>query len=1080
MYKKTKNTRPQRLSVALAGRQKNKMLFKKNKNQKGIALIETLFSITILAFVALSLNSLFDFTLRVIWENKARAGAQSLANEKMEIARNLPYIQVGTQGGIPAGSILQTETVTINNIDYTVESAVIFVDDPFDGTQGGVPDDLLPSDYKRLRIEISWDFRLSSQPVVFLSDIAPKGLESELGGGTLRITALDSSGIAVAQANVHIENFAVTPTVDLNILTNDNGQVLLPGATPSIETYNVTVNKTGYSTDQTHAIDPVNLPTPIKPPLSVIEGSVTDASFSVDLLSTINVSTVLAGDACGVTQSLDTVLASKDTSSPITAHREPLSKQKEETSLFHIALQDQIYVDGVTGNDTTGDGSTGNPYASLSRALQDIDQGEGDSINLAGGQVYAEDPFTLDNTYSGSTSTPTIIQSWSGTATATIDTLGDRVFVLDDVKHLILDHLALTGATNEGVLIQNNSTNITISNSLISGNTGTGIRLNGGGLQTITDNTINLNGSYGVQVESSVNTVQNNLIHDNTSAGIYVSNTSNDLIQNTLSGNDYGIEALAADLLINNNISHANDQHGLYIHHGGGQNTLSNNISHSNGSNGFLFESSGTNIVSNNQAYLNTLHGMRFDSASNTLSSNIVRDNILDGFYVTSDDNSFNSDQVYDNDRHGANLIGLSDNSLQGVQVWSNTQDGVRLDNCNNCSVTNSQIYSNLASGIYAPNSSFITIDGSSIYSNSARGVYLQFTNNAMIDHNAIYRQGSHGLELTASDNNTIAANTISQNTVDGLELNNSSTGNTVINNIISHNGSYGLEDNDDLSEPTDTYNLFYSNSAGHLQNTSPIAGGTGTLVDLDPLFVSLASDNYNLQSLKGYYPFGGGDVSTSHSPAIDSGDSISPYVQEPAPNGCNVNLGVYGNTSEASKSNEAGDPLPNLDFTLHGGKIIGQNGAGEDVYKYEQTLNSGASGQVSTSTLEWDSYTFIVNSTTTGYDIAYTDPYQPVTLLPNTTQNVEIGLIPDSQHTLHVLVIDTSDGQVEEAVDVRLHNTGLSYDETIPTPTHGQVFFENLQVATYTLEATKAGFQLYTISVDISFYESEIVNLSP
>ena len=40
-------------------------------------------------------------------------------------------------------------------------------------------------------------------------------------------------------------------------------------------------------------------------------------------------------------------------------------------------------------------------------------------------------------------------------------------------------------------------------------------------------------------------------------------------------------------------------------------------------------------------------------------------------------------------------------------------------------------------------------------------------------------------------------------------------------------------------------------------------------------------------------------------SPAIDAGDPKSPYRNEPKPCGWRVNLGAYGNTSEATKSKQ-------------------------------------------------------------------------------------------------------------------------------------------------------------------------------
>jgi hypothetical protein len=44
--------------------------------------------------------------------------------------------------------------------------------------------------------------------------------------------------------------------------------------------------------------------------------------------------------------------------------------------------------------------------------------------------------------------------------------------------------------------------------------------------------------------------------------------------------------------------------------------------------------------------------------------------------------------------------------------------------------------------------------------------------------------------------------------------------------------------------------------------------------------------------------------VDANHSPAIDAADPAAAYANEPSPNGSRANMGVYGNTAEASKSN--------------------------------------------------------------------------------------------------------------------------------------------------------------------------------
>jgi hypothetical protein len=71
------------------------------------------------------------------------------------------------------------------------------------------------------------------------------------------------------------------------------------------------------------------------------------------------------------------------------------------------------------------------------------------------------------------------------------------------------------------------------------------------------------------------------------------------------------------------------------------------------------------------------------------------------------------------------------------------------------------------------------------------------------------------------------------------------------------------------------------------IQGWSGILGGIGNIGD-DPGFVDLPDGNYHLEW---------------HSPCIDAGDPGSDCSKEPWPNGFRINMGAYGNTSEATRS---------------------------------------------------------------------------------------------------------------------------------------------------------------------------------
>lgn len=247
-------------------------------------MLEVIFVIIILAISVMALYALFNLALKMVWENKARSGATQLANEKLEIARNLSYGDIGTVGGIVAGTIPELETVVRNGIEYEVYSSVAYIDDEFDGTWQSDPADTLGNDYKRILVKVSWDSNFSSSPVKFYTDIAPRGIETTLGGGTLVVSVFDINGQGVGSSRVEIYNETLVPLVDTTLFTNNHGQLVLPGVLAAIESYEIRVSKVGYSSDETYETT-VALPTPDKPHLTVFEGQTTSATFLIDRLA---------------------------------------------------------------------------------------------------------------------------------------------------------------------------------------------------------------------------------------------------------------------------------------------------------------------------------------------------------------------------------------------------------------------------------------------------------------------------------------------------------------------------------------------------------------------------------------------------------------------------------------------------------------------------------------------------------------------------------------------------------------------------------------------------------------------------
>lgn len=252
------------------------------KKKLGQIYLDLLITLAILVILTPALLSLVMSSYLLLSFTRARLTAKHLAQEKIELIRNLPYNQVGTSGGIPAGPLAQFENIVRNGLNYQVYSSVVYIDDPFDET---APNDLLATDYKRTRIEVSWQGMAESarNPVVLVTDIAPRGVESTTGGGTLSILVFDSQSQPVPQAEIKIINNKVTPVINLTLKTNDQGRVMLPGAPACTEGYEVSTTKENYSSDRTYSTQEITHP--YKPHLSIIENQLSEVSFAIDKLS---------------------------------------------------------------------------------------------------------------------------------------------------------------------------------------------------------------------------------------------------------------------------------------------------------------------------------------------------------------------------------------------------------------------------------------------------------------------------------------------------------------------------------------------------------------------------------------------------------------------------------------------------------------------------------------------------------------------------------------------------------------------------------------------------------------------------
>lgn len=267
-----------------------KETFEKSE-KKGFTLVESLVSVAIFIMLA---GIVYETTAALTRESRLyreNTTISSIADQYLEIVRNLPYSTVGTINGNPSGplpDLINAATTTINNSLYQMYYAVSFVDDPADGT-AILGTDTTPNDYKQIKFYIK--NTTTGVTSSFLSTIAPKGIESLGNDGVLYIKVFDSLGIAVPYATISIVNTEVTPHINLNRITDTNGNWAEVGLPSSANSYHVTVTKSGNSTDQTQPITPGN-PNPTKPDATILNSQITQVSFSIDKLSNLTLNTV--------------------------------------------------------------------------------------------------------------------------------------------------------------------------------------------------------------------------------------------------------------------------------------------------------------------------------------------------------------------------------------------------------------------------------------------------------------------------------------------------------------------------------------------------------------------------------------------------------------------------------------------------------------------------------------------------------------------------------------------------------------------------------------------------------------------
>lgn len=265
-------------------------------SRQGATLIDLLISLGIIVLLFGGIYAVFFSILGATSNIEARTAAIELINQQIEIIRGMSYDSVGTVNGIPPGVIPQQQSISLGGYAFSLQTTVRNIDDPFDGTTGGNPNDTAPADYKLVQFDVACPLCAHFAPLLFSTTVAPKNLESASNDGSIFVNVYDVSWAGVPLAAVRVINNSVVPSIDLTDTTNASGVLQLVGVPTSTQAYEIMVTKPGYSTDRTYPPGPSN-PNPKPPHATVAAQTVTPISFQIDRSSTLNV--ISSGETCG-------------------------------------------------------------------------------------------------------------------------------------------------------------------------------------------------------------------------------------------------------------------------------------------------------------------------------------------------------------------------------------------------------------------------------------------------------------------------------------------------------------------------------------------------------------------------------------------------------------------------------------------------------------------------------------------------------------------------------------------------------------------------------------------------------------